>query len=76
MSKLRKISGEKAVKILCNKFGFEIAGQSGSHVRLSKMTHVGKVGTVVPMHKELKLGTLKGLLKLAKVAEDEFSEYL
>ncbi len=76
LSRLRKISGEKAVKILCNKLGFEIAGQSGNHVRLSTMTPEGKVGTVVPMHKELKLGTLKGLLKLAKVGEDEFSEYL
>jgi len=48
LSKLRKVSGETAVKILCNKFGFEISGRSGSHVRLSKMTSEGKVGTVVP----------------------------
>lgn len=47
MPKLRKVSGETAVKILCNKFGFEISGRSGSHVRLSKMTPEGKVGTVV-----------------------------
>ncbi|MDF0591985.1 type II toxin-antitoxin system HicA family toxin [Methanotrichaceae archaeon M04Ac] len=76
MSKLRTVSGEAAVKILCNKFDFEISGRTGSHVRLSKMTHDGKVGTVVPMHRELKIGTLKGVLKLAKVDEDEFAEYL
>jgi predicted RNA binding protein YcfA (HicA-like mRNA interferase family) len=40
------------------------------------MTPDGKVGTVVPMHRELKMGTLKGVLKLAKVDEDEFAEYL
>nr|QNO55285.1 hypothetical protein NKHFOMCA_00028 [Methanosarcinales archaeon ANME-1 ERB7]QNO57477.1 hypothetical protein PBOADKMI_00022 [Methanosarcinales archaeon ANME-1 ERB7] len=40
------------------------------------MTPKGKVGTVVPMHKELKIGTLKGVLKLAKVDTDEFSKYL
>ncbi len=56
--------------------GFEISGRSGSHVRLSKITPEGKVGTVVPMHKELKIGTLKGVLKLAKVDEDEFFKYL
>lgn len=56
--------------------GFNISGKSGSHVRLSKITPGGKVGTVVPMHKELKIGTLKGVLKLAKVDPDEFSEYL
>jgi len=44
--KLRKVSGDKVVKILCNK------------------------------HKELKIGTLKGVLKLAKVDADEFSKYL
>ncbi|NOR77216.1 MAG: addiction module toxin, HicA family [Methanophagales archaeon] len=56
--------------------GFEISGRSGSHVRLSKITPEGKVGTVVPMHKELKIGSLKGVLKLAKVDEDEFFKYL
>ncbi len=76
MSKLRTVSGEATVKILCNKFDFEISGRTGSHVRLSKMTPDGKVGTVVPMHRELKMGTLKGVLKLAKVDEDEFAEYL
>lgn len=76
MPKLRNVSGEETVKILCNKFGFQISGQSGSHVRISKMTPQGKVGTVVPMHAELKLGTLKGVLKLAKVNPEEFAEYL
>ncbi|MCG2826410.1 MAG: type II toxin-antitoxin system HicA family toxin [Thermoplasmatales archaeon] len=76
MPKLRKVSGDKVVRILCNKLGFEISGRSGSHVRLSKTTPKGKVGTVVPMHKELKIGTLKGVLKLAKVDVDEFSKYL
>jgi hypothetical protein len=51
-----------------------ISGRTGSHVRLSKVTPDGKVGTVVPMHKELKIGTLKGILKLAKIDEDEFSK--
>lgn len=54
MLRLRKISREKVVKILCNRFGFRITGRTGSHVRLSKTTPIGKVGTVVPMHKELK----------------------
>ena len=76
MPKLRKVSGDKVVRILCNQLGFEISGRSGSHVRLSKQTPEGKVGTVVPMHKELKIGTLRGVLKLAKVEVDEFSKYL
>ncbi|MDF2955273.1 type II toxin-antitoxin system HicA family toxin [Candidatus Alkanophaga liquidiphilum] len=76
MPKLRKVSGEDVVKILCNKFDFQITGRRGGHVRLSKMTTEGKVGTVVPMHKELKIGTLRGILKLAKVDIDEFAKHL
>jgi len=76
MPKLRKISGHEAVKILCNKFGFKISGRKGSHVKLSKETSTGKIGTVVPLHEELKTGTLKGVLKLARIGEEEFSEHI
>ena len=76
MSRLKKISGKECVKILCNKFGFSIKRQKGSHIILIKIVDGGKVGTVVPNHKELKIGTLKGLLELGKVDEEEFSKYL
>ena len=76
MPKLRNVSGEKTIRILCKHFGFSISGRSGSHVRLSKMTPEGKVGTVVPMHKELKIGTLLGVLKLAKIDKEEFTKYI
>lgn len=76
MPRLRGLSGEAVVKILCNRFGFVVSGQSGSHVRLSKVTAQGKVGTVVPMHDELKPGTLKSILKLAKVDSEEFAKCL
>jgi len=76
MPNLRKVSGQKALKILCNKFGFEISGKSGSHIRLSKITPSGKIGTVIPMHNQIKIGTLKSILKLAKINEEEFSQYL
>lgn len=76
MPQLRKVSGHETVKILCNKFGFQISGRSGSHIRLSKETSEGKVGTVVPNHDDLKIGTLKSVLKLAKVDVEEFSKYL
>ena len=77
MPKLKRdSSGEIVIKVLCNRFGFMVSGQSGSHVRLSKVTAQGKIGTVVPMHDELKPGTLKSILKLAKVDPEEFAEYL
>ena len=72
---LRKISGKECVKILCNKFGFVIKRQTGSHIVLRKETEIGAVGTVVPNHKELKIGTLKGILELAKIKEEDFTRH-
>lgn len=76
MAQLKKISGLECIKILCNKFGFKFVRQTGSHMILRKETSTGAIGTVVPNHKELKIGTLKGILELAKVSEKEFAEYL
>ena len=72
----RKVEGYTLVKILCNKFGFKVSGRTGSHVRLSKLTKQGKIGTVVPLHKNLKLRTLKSVLKLANIKEEEIEKYL
>ncbi len=76
MPRHKPVSGELVIKILCNKFAFSISGRTGSHVRLSKMTDEGKVGTVVPEHDELKPGTLKGVLKLAKIDVDDFYRFV
>ena len=77
MSKiLKQTSGEEVVKILCNRFAFQVTGKSGSHVRLSKTIETSKIGTVVPLHPELKIGTLRGVLKLAKVDPEEFAYFL
>jgi predicted RNA binding protein YcfA (HicA-like mRNA interferase family) len=76
MSKLKKISGKECLKILCNKFGFKYIRQTGSHMILKKETSEGKIGTVVPNHKKLKVGTLRGVLELAKINIDDFAEYL
>lgn len=72
MSKLPKISGEAMVKILVKNFGFEVSRQRGSHVTLVKYESGRKIVTVVPLHKELKLGTIMGILKLAEISRDEF----
>lgn len=61
------------MKILCKHFGFAVVRQRGSHVILRKEGPTGAIGTVVPDHPELKVGTLKGVLKLARVSEEEFA---
>jgi len=76
MPLLRKLSGRELVKILYNKFGFKALRQKGSHVILAKESDDGKIGCVVPLHPELKIGTLKGILKQAKISEEDFSKFI
>lgn len=76
MPGLKPTSGETVIKILSENYGFVVSGQSGSHVRLSKATADGKVGTVVPLYNELKIGTLRNVLKLAKIDPEDFARYL
>jgi predicted RNA binding protein YcfA (HicA-like mRNA interferase family) len=73
MPSLKKISGFEMVKILCNRFGFSARMQKGSHIFLAREADSGTIGCVVPLHDELKLGTMKGILKQARVSEDEFA---
>lgn len=72
----RMVSGEDCLRILCKHFGFKIIRQKGSHIILRIETEAGAIGTVVPSHREIKIGTLKGILDLAKVDENEFEKFL
>jgi predicted RNA binding protein YcfA (HicA-like mRNA interferase family) len=67
MPKLPRVSGADALKAL-QKLGFEKVRQSGSHV----VARRGSIGCVIPMHAELKVGTLAGLLRQAEVTAEEF----
>ncbi len=67
MPKLPVLSGAEVVRTL-ERLGFVIARQRGSHIVLRR----GEMGCVVPNHRELKVGTLVGLLKQAGVSPDEF----
>jgi predicted RNA binding protein YcfA (HicA-like mRNA interferase family) len=50
------------------KMGFFIARQRGSHVVLRR----GSKGCVIPMHKEVAIGTLKSAIKQAGITPEEF----
>jgi predicted RNA binding protein YcfA (HicA-like mRNA interferase family) len=73
MPKLRRISGEETIRRL-EKLGFQRIRQRGSHVVLKKQTPDGDIGCVVPLYKELAIGTLHGILKQAKISIEEFIE--
>lgn len=73
MPKLGRVSGEEAIRAL-ERLGFARIRQRGSHVVLKRQTPEGEVGCVVPLHRELAIGTLRGILRQAKVTPDEFME--
>ena len=75
MPELRKVSGREAVKAL-EKLGFRQVRQRGSHVMMVRETPQGKTGCAVPIHRELKIGTLRGILRQAKLDVDEFAAAL
>ncbi|MCJ7745529.1 MAG: type II toxin-antitoxin system HicA family toxin [Actinobacteria bacterium] len=75
MPKLRRVSGVETIRAL-EELGFVKVRQRGSHVVLKRQTPEGEVGCVVPLHDELAIGTLRGILRLARVSVDEFIKNL
>ena len=71
MPKLPVVSGAETIRAL-ERIGFKVTRQRGSHVVLRK----GSTGCVVPNHKELKKGTLAGILKQAGISNDDFIDVL
>jgi predicted RNA binding protein YcfA (HicA-like mRNA interferase family) len=71
MPKLPCVSGEETVKAL-QRLGFAFLRQRGSHAIL----RCGERGCVVPMHREINQGTLRGVLRQAGVSEEDFRSAL
>lgn len=67
MPELPRISGDEAIRTL-KRLGFHELRQKGSHVVLRR----GEKGCVIPRHRELALGTLRGVLRQAGVSVEEF----
>jgi predicted RNA binding protein YcfA (HicA-like mRNA interferase family) len=71
MPKLPDVSGREARRAP-ERLGFVFKRQSGSHIVLRR----GNRGCVVPMHREINRGTLKGILSQAGMSLEEFLEAL
>ncbi len=69
MPKLPVLSGREVVKAL-EALGFVQVRQRGSHVVMRR----GSQGCVVPLHKQVKTGTLAGILRQAQITGDDFVE--
>jgi predicted RNA binding protein YcfA (HicA-like mRNA interferase family) len=67
------VSGAQLISAL-GKLGWISVRQRGSHVRLRHAEHTNSL--VVPLHRELKRGTLAGILRDAGVDGDELRRLL
>ncbi len=71
MPKLPCVSGAKVAKAL-ERLGFVRQRQKGSHLVLRR----GGSVCVVPMHREVDQGTLRGVLRQAGISPEEFVDNL
>ena len=67
----RDVNGAQAARAL-QRLGFAVQRQTGSHLILRREGRT----VVVPQHKPLKPGTLKGILEQADVTLERFMDHL
>jgi predicted RNA binding protein YcfA (HicA-like mRNA interferase family) len=67
------VSGQQLIKAL-EKDGWAVVRQRGSHVRLKKPGR--RYALVVPLHKEIRKGTLGGILRDANLSQDDLRSLL
>jgi predicted RNA binding protein YcfA (HicA-like mRNA interferase family) len=71
MARLRVLSGRETCRILESQ-GFLEVRRRGSHVVMQKRSAVGTVTVPVPDHSELKLGTLRSIIRQSGLARELF----
>jgi len=52
--------------------GFVQAGQTGSHVKFAKTTSEGTITATVPKDREVAAGTLRSILRQARLSQEDF----
>jgi predicted RNA binding protein YcfA (HicA-like mRNA interferase family) len=67
------VSGQGLIKAL-ERDGWAVVRQRGSHVRLKKPGH--RHALVVPLHKEIRKGTLGGILRDADLSIEDLRDLL
>ena len=73
MGKLRTLSGREACRIL-ELQGFQQVRQRGSHVVMQKRTTDSTITVPVPLHDELRRGTLLSIIRQAGLPRALFEQ--
>jgi predicted RNA binding protein YcfA (HicA-like mRNA interferase family) len=71
VGKLRVLSGQDVCAIL-ERHGFTRVRQRGSHIVMQRVTADGTTTVPVPDHKELRIGTLRSIIRQSGLPRSEF----
>ncbi len=72
---LPSISGRELIRAL-QRSGFVVLRQKGSHVSLEKRTAEGYWRMIVPMHREIRPGTLSDILNQTGISKENLRNLL
>ena len=72
---LPAISGREMIRAL-RRAGFVVLRQKGSHISLEKRTADGYWRTIVPLHRELRPGTLSDILNQSGLSKEDLAGWL
>ena len=71
MGRLRNLSGREVCRIL-SKHGFVQVRQKGSHAIMQKSVENSTITVPVPLHNEIRIGTLQSIIRQSGIARSEF----
>ena len=73
MPKLPTLSGREAIAVL-EKNGFSKVRQRGSHIVMQKALQDTTITVPVPDHKELRIGTLRSIIRQSQLPRSAFEK--
>lgn len=71
MAKLRVLSGREVCTILA-RHGFQEVRRRGSHIAMQRVNDEGTTTVPVPDHREIRIGTLRSIIRQSGVPRTEF----
>jgi predicted RNA binding protein YcfA (HicA-like mRNA interferase family) len=69
----KTFSGKELVKAL-RRIGFVVDHQRGSHIFMYNLEN--NISVIIPLHKEIKKGTLNNIIKKVGITVDELKELI
>lgn len=73
MGRLKVFSGAELCRLLAG-HGFQVVRQKGSHIIMQKAVPASTVTVPVPNHREIRVGTLKSIIRQSKLAAGLFEQ--